>query len=47
MSKRYTSPIKEKLQTPYGKLKEEKISWMAVVRELEEETEIKRPIMEY
>ena len=47
MSKRYKAPMKRKLQTPYGKVKEGEISWMTAVRELKEETNIKKLIIEY
>src|ERR1044072_6695436 len=47
MSEKYKAPMKGKLQTPCGKVEEGKTSWMAAVRELEEETGIKGPIMEY
>ena len=46
MSERYKAPMKGKLQTPGGKVEEREMSWMAAVRELEEETSIKGPIME-
>src|ERR1044072_6784400 len=47
MSKRYKAPMKGKLQTSCGKVEEGETSWMAAVRELEEETGIKRPTMEF
>ena len=47
MSERYKEPMKGKLQTSGGKVEEGETSWIAVVRELEEETGIKGPIMEF
>ena len=47
MSERYKAPMKGKLQTPCGKVEEGETSWMAAVRELEEETEIKGLTIEY
>src|ERR1044071_8675304 len=47
MSERYKSPMKGKLQTPEGKVEEGETSWIAAVRELEEETGIKEPIIEF
>ena len=47
MSERYKALMKGKLQTSYGKVEEGETSWMAAVRELEEETGIKGPTIEY
>ena len=47
MSERYKAPMKGKLQTPGGKVEEGETSWMAAIRELEEETSIKGPTMEF
>src|ERR1044072_9317848 len=41
MSKRYKAPMKGKLQTSCKKVEKGETSWMAVIRELEEETGIK------
>ena len=47
MSERYKAPMRGKLQTPCGKVEKGETLWMAAVRELEEETGIKGPTMEY
>jgi len=47
MSERYKVPMKGKLQTPCGKVEEGESLWMAAIKELEEETNIKGPTMEY
>src|ERR1044072_9437522 len=47
MSERYKAPMKRKLQILGGKVKEDETSWMTAARELEEETGIKGPAMEF